>query len=146
MIIDILFWIVSCIVSYDIWFYISHIILHQSDCYKAIHKEHHAVDYKKMNYMDTYVSHFIEGPFQGIGIIIPFLFIDFNLYVFLYSLIIVNIRGMLRHDVRYIWLIGNHHILHHKYPQYNFGEYWLDTLFDTRCPIVSEYKKGLIYL
>jgi hypothetical protein len=66
--------------------------------------------------------------------------------VFLNSLIIVNIRGMLRHDVRYIWLIGNHHILHHKYPQYNFGEYWLDTLFDTRCPIVSEYKKGLIYL
>jgi len=142
MMIDILL----CILSYDIWFYISHIILHQSNFYKAIHKEHHAADYKIMNYMDTYVSHFIETPFQGIGIIIPLFFIDFNLYVFLYSFIILNIRGMLRHDVRYIWLIGNHHILHHKYPQYNFGEYWLDTLFDTRCPIVSEYKKGLIYL
>ena len=142
MMIDILL----CIVSYDIWFYISHIILHRNSFYKSIHKHHHTVDYKKMNYMDTYVGHFIEGPFQGIGIIIPFLFIDFNLNVFLYSLIIVNIRGMLRHDVRFIWLIGNHHILHHKYPQYNFGEYWLDTLFDTCCPIVSEYQEGLIYV
>jgi sterol desaturase/sphingolipid hydroxylase (fatty acid hydroxylase superfamily) len=52
----------------------------------------------------------------------------------------------MRHDERCIWLIGNHHILHHKYPQYNYGEYWLDKLFKTNYPKEDEYIKGLIYL
>ena len=92
------------------------------------------------------MGHFIEGPFQGMGVLFPFIFIKFNLYIFLYSLIVINIRGMLRHDNRFIWLIGNHHILHHKYPQYNFGEYWLDKLFGTNCPHRNEYVYGLIYI
>ena len=53
---------------------------------------------------------------------------------------------MLRHDKRFIWLIGNHHILHHKYPRYNFGEYWLDKLFRTNYPNKNEYEYGLIYM
>ena len=60
------------ILSYDIWFYISHIILHRN--LQKIHKEHHAVDYRVMNFVDTYVSHFIEGPFQGIGVLFPLFF------------------------------------------------------------------------
>jgi len=99
-----------------------------------------------MIYFDTYVGHFLETPFQGIGIIFPLLFIKLNLYIFLCSLLIINTRGMLRHDVNFVWLIGNHHILHHKYPQYNFGEYWLDKMCGTIYPNQNEYKKGIIYM
>jgi len=53
---------------------------------------------------------------------------------------------MLRHDNRFIWLIGNHHILHHKHPKYNFGEYWLDKLFQTDYPNLDEYEFGMIYI
>ena len=133
------------VVSYDIWFYLSHIILHNKNFYKLIHKKHHSIDYNIINFKDAYVGHFIEGPFQGMGTLFPLIFIKFNLYLFLYSLIIINIRGMLRHDNRFIWLIGNHHILHHKYPEYNFGEYWLDKLFGTICPYRNEYVFGLVY-
>jgi lathosterol oxidase len=105
------------IISYDVWFYLSHIILHNKYFYKKIHNEHHNIDYKKINFKDAYSGHIIEGPFQGLGV----LFIKFDLYLFFYSLVIINIRGMLRHDTRFIWLIDNHHILHHKYSQYNYG-------------------------
>ena len=64
---------------------------------------------------------------------------------FVYSIIILNIRGMLRHDYRFIWLVGNHHLLHHKYPQYNYGEYWLDYLFGTNLNN-NECISGLIYI
>ena len=116
---------------YDIWFYLSHIMLHNQTFYKIIHKEHHINDYKIINFKDAYVGHLIEGPFQGLGVLFPICFIKFNWHLFLLSLLIINIRGMLRHDSRFIWLIGNHHILHHKYPQYNFGEYWIDYIFNT---------------
>ena len=134
------------IVSYDIWFYLSHVMLHYPSIYKHIHKIHHSIDYKTMHYQETYVGHWLESILQGVGIFFPLLFITFYLDVFLYSLIIINIRGMLRHDTRFIWLIGNHHILHHKYPNYNFGEYWLDKIGGTVYPTMNEYKVGLIYL
>ena len=137
--------IIFYILSYDIWFYISHVILHNK-LYAIIHKEHHSIDYKTMIYSDTYIGHFIETPFQGIGIIFPLLFIKLNLYIFMCSLLIINIRGMLRHDVNFVWLIGNHHILHHKYTNYNYGEYWLDKMFGTIYPNKNEYKKGIIYM
>jgi lathosterol oxidase len=134
------------IVSYDIWFYISHIILHKNIFYKLIHKQHHSVDYTNINFKDTYVGHFIEGPFQGLGILFPLLFFEIKFHPFIWALLLINIRGMLRHDNKFIWLIGNHHILHHKYPQYNFGEYWLDKLFCTNYPNEKECKKGMIYM
>jgi len=99
-----------------------------------------------MNYKDSYVGHFIEAPFQGLGFLFPLFFIQLNLYVIFISLLLINIRNMLRHDKRFIWLIGNHHILHHKYPRYNFGEYWLDKLFRTNYPNINEYEYGLIYI
>ena len=131
------------IFSYDIWFYFSHIILHKK-LYAAIHKDHHVIDPKTMTAPDTYVGHVLEGPFQGVGILFPFMFIPFDPYPILISLFLVNVRGMLRHDHRFIWLIGNHHILHHKYPRYNYGEYWLDKLFGTLYPDSREHIRGLI--
>ena len=138
--------IIFFILSYDIWFYISHIILHNIYFYKNIHRFHHSINYETIDYKDTYRGHFFEGPFQGIGFLFPLFFIDLNLYAIFISLLLINTRGMLRHDKRFIWLIGNHHILHHKYPRYNFGEYWLDKLFRTNYPNINEYEYGMIYM
>ena len=121
------------IVSYDLWFYISHIGLHHMYIYKMIHKHHHSVDYNTMTYKDTYIGHYAESVIQGIGIFVPLLWININ-WSFYIALLLINIRGMMRHDVRCIPWIGNHHILHHKYPKYNFGEFWLDYCCGTQCP------------
>ena len=138
--------IIFYVISYDIWFYVSHVILHNKAFYKKIHKDHHNIDYTIINFKDAYTGHLIEGPFQGIGVLCPLFFIKFNLNLFVVSLIVINTRGMLRHDNRFTWLIGNHHILHHKYPQYNFGEYWLDKLFGTCYPNKDEYVYGMVYI
>jgi len=118
------------IISYDIWFYISHLILHTEYFYKY-HKEHHK---NKINliFTDTYVGHILEGPFQGIGMFFPYLFFNYTLSELIISLAILNIRGMMRHDYRCSWLIGNHHLIHHQYPNYNYGEYWIDYLAKTK--------------
>jgi len=141
-----LYYVTIHVISYDIWFYISHIILHKNIAYRLIRKQHHSTDYRTLRYSDTYIGHFIESPFQGLGFLFPLLFIKFDIYAFLLALIIVNVRGMLRHDNKCIWLIGNHHILHHKYPQYNFGEFWIDWLFGTNYTNTDEYIQGIIYM
>lgn len=134
-----------CIISYDIWFYFSHIILHKKEYY-IYHKRHHSIDYKVIRYYNTLESDIIENIIQPIGIFFPLFFVNFNLFYFLSSLIFVQIRGLLRHDLNCTWLIGNHHILHHKHFNYNFGEYWLDYLFGTKYPNDEEYIYGLIYI
>lgn len=133
-------------ISYDIWFYISHVILHNHRLYAAIHKIHHNTNTETLSYSDTYVAHYLESPFQGLGILVPLIFIPPVCSEIFAALIILNLRGMLRHDAMYVWLIGNHHILHHKYPRYNFGEYWLDWLFGTIYPNPTEYRRGFIYM
>lgn len=52
----------------------------------------------------------------------------------------------MRHDHNFIWLIGNHHLLHHKNINYNFGEYWIDYLCNTKYPFEKDYKYGIIYI
>jgi sterol desaturase/sphingolipid hydroxylase (fatty acid hydroxylase superfamily) len=32
-------------------------------------------------------------------------------------------------------LVGDHHLIHHQYPNYNYGEVWLDQLCGTRRPV-----------
>ena len=135
--------IIVSIISYDIWFYLSHIMLHHNSLYKY-HKEHHTKIIP--TYMDTYVGHGLEGPFQGIGMFIPFIVWNYSRYDIFLILLLLNIRGMMRHDERFVFLIGNHHLLHHKYPKYNFGEYWIDSICGTRYMNNNEYKMGLIYI
>jgi sterol desaturase/sphingolipid hydroxylase (fatty acid hydroxylase superfamily) len=107
------------------------------------HAEHHTKPVPM--FLDTYVGHIIEGPFQGIGMFFPCFVFTYTLYDILAILCLLNLRGMLRHDERGSWLIGNHHLLHHKYPQYNFGEYWIDSLCGTVYPNTREYIYGLLY-
>lgn len=118
------------IVCYDVWFYVSHIILHSKHFYK-FHKIHHAVPYNSLKYNDTHKAHYIENIIQPIGIFTPFLFKHGNLYRLLIAFIFISIRGALRHDNRLIWLVGDHHILHHQHINYNYGEKWLDKIFGT---------------
>jgi sterol desaturase/sphingolipid hydroxylase (fatty acid hydroxylase superfamily) len=89
------------------------------------------IDYKKAIYVDAYRGHILEGPFQGIGIFIPFIFMKIDMVSFILSLLFVNIRGMIRHDHRCTKIAGNHHLMHHFHPNSNYGEYWLDILFGT---------------
>lgn len=126
--------IIVSVISYDIWFYISHVLLHTQLFYKY-HKEHHLKIVPE--YYDTYVGHILEGPFQGMGMFIPFLVWEYSTYDIFIILLLLNVRGMMRHDERFVFLIGNHHLLHHRYPTYNFGEYWIDYLCGTLPPIAS---------
>ena len=134
--------IIFYVLGYDIWFYISHILLH-SDLLWKYHKVHHEIIYPK--WTDTYTGHILEGPFQSMGFLVPLLFIEFSLIEFVIAYIFVNVRGMMRHDDRTIWLIGNHHLLHHMYFNCNYGEYWLDWLFGTSIKDRNKVEKGLIY-
>ena len=135
------------ILCYDIWFYITHILLHHKNC-SYIHKIHHTKPYKQLTYEDAYVAHYIENIVQISGIFIPYIFIsksEFSLFKLFIAFELISLRGLLRHDNRFSWLIGNHHLLHHKYPNYNFGEYWIDKLCNTNYPNEEEYIYGKIY-
>jgi len=116
------------ILGYDLWFYISHRLLHHRLLY-PIHSIHH--EKAEPRFLDTYHGHTLETLFQGIGFFTPLLFFDVCWISFLCAFLFVNLRGMLRHDPRGSWLVGQHHLLHHKYPQYNFGEEWLDRIGGT---------------
>ena len=137
--------IFSHIICYDIWFYITHIVLHHPSIY-FIHKIHHKTSHKTLVYRDTNIAHSIENIIQPLGFIVPCFVYGISVYPILISWLIVCIRGLMRHDHRCSWLIGNHHILHHKYPNYNFGEYWIDTLCGTVYPYKDEYIYGKIYV
>jgi sterol desaturase/sphingolipid hydroxylase (fatty acid hydroxylase superfamily) len=120
--------ILLSILSYDVWFYISHLLLHSKLLYKY-HSIHHSKDNPR--FMDTYLGHPLEGPFQGIGMFAPYIFYNYSMTETAIILAFLNVRGMMRHDDRCSWLIGNHHLMHHKCPNYNYGEYWIDWLCST---------------
>jgi len=130
------------IFSYDIWFYVSHLALHHRALYKY-HKEHHA--HLNPTWRDTNVGSTFENVFQLIGLFLPFLVYRAVLVEFLVAAALIGARGLARHDDRCTFLIGNHHLLHHRYPSYNFGEYWLDAVFGTMYPRTSEHRRGLLF-
>jgi sterol desaturase/sphingolipid hydroxylase (fatty acid hydroxylase superfamily) len=133
------------VLCYDVWFYTIHIVLHNKHFY-VIHKLHHEKLHNELTYADTNVGHYIENFVEPLGILIPFFVVDCSLAAFFCAVIFTSIRGYMRHDNRCSWLIGNHHLLHHKYRQYNYGEYWIDRLFGTIYPKKEEYIYGCIYL
>jgi sterol desaturase/sphingolipid hydroxylase (fatty acid hydroxylase superfamily) len=120
----------TTILGYDIWFYISHLLLHTRFLY-PIHSIHHQKADPK--WYETYHGHWFETILQGLGFLAPLLIFDIHWPSFITALLFVNIRGMMRHDDRCSWLIGNHHIIHHRNPSQNFGEEWLDRLFRTKA-------------
>jgi sterol desaturase/sphingolipid hydroxylase (fatty acid hydroxylase superfamily) len=69
--------------------------------------------------------------FQSIGFFTPLLFFEMDWISFGLALLFVNVKGLLRHDKRGSWLMGDHHLLHHRFLRGNFGEKWLDQLGGT---------------
>ena len=138
------FIIVSHIIGYDVWFYITHIVLHHPEIY-FIHKIHHSTNYNTLKYYDTNEGHIIEHVVQPLGIFLPIFWYGFLWKPFLIAYLIIATRALMRRDHRFAGLIGNHHLLHHKYHKYNFGEYWIDVLCGTVYPVKEEYIHGLIY-
>jgi len=123
-----MFNIALSIISYDIWFFISHVVLHKYAY--PIHKLHHAANADTLRWSDTYIAHPVEDMVQGVGMFFPFVYYTYTITDVVLVLAILNVRGMIRHDVRMAWLT-NHHILHHKYMDYNYGEFWIDYLCGT---------------
>lgn len=122
--------VAASIFCYDIWFYISHRLLHTSYLW-PIHKIHH--EKREPTYWDTYHGHWFESVFQSIGTFIPYLFLSYGWMDTVITLLFLNIRGMLRHESRLVgwWSEIEHHVEHHRMPKYNFGECWLDIVCGT---------------
>jgi sterol desaturase/sphingolipid hydroxylase (fatty acid hydroxylase superfamily) len=133
------------VVCYDAWFYVSHLFLHRPAIYSLVHHEHHATSYLELDYTSTQIGHWMEHAVQPLGIFIPLLFGQPQLIPFAAAVAFVGARGAMRHDHRFTPWIGNHHLLHHKYPRFNFGEYWIDSFFGTRCPYADDYEYGQLY-
>lgn len=123
------------VLSYDIWFYITHVVLHFPLLY-SIHKLHH----KRFptTWMDTFEGHSVETVVQIAGAFVPMFFWSYTLKELVLPLVFIGVRGLARHDPRGTWLTGEHHILHHKHPKCNFGEYWIDSLCGTSYSHIVE--------
>lgn len=118
------------VICYDLWFYFTHICLHNVKLYKY-HMYHHLTRYDALTYNDAFTGNIVEYPIQTVGIFIPNMVIEYDIRTIMYVYMFVTVRSYLNHDHRCSWLVGNHHLLHHKHPKYNFGEYWTDALFGT---------------
>ena len=116
------------IVYYDIFYYFLHRLLHTKYLY-FIHKIHHIKNIP--DYYDYYNIHVLELPFTSIGLIFAIYLYKLYIYQLLYAIIFINVRGILIHDNQFIYLVGDHHLIHHKYYKCNYGEYWLDYIFGT---------------
>lgn len=123
------------IICYDIWYYIIHYLMHTRQCY-FIHKLHHKNLPNLLTYKDAYTGNIIEFPLETAGIFMPCIIIETNRSIIFFSILFIFIRNLMQHDKRFVWIVGDHHLLHHRYPFCNYGEYWIDNLFGT-----NYYKK-----
>ena len=129
--------LISHLLSYDLFFYFSHRLMHSKE-YWWIHEEHH--NYVNPTWEDSHKAHILENSILTVGYCIPFLFGIWSPYEVLGSIIIITIRGWLRHDKRTEWVDGGHHLYHHKVYNKNYGEPWLDWIFGT-----LDYKHNMYY-
>jgi lathosterol oxidase len=127
--------ILASVLAYDIWFYLSHVLLHSSVLYKY-HKQHHV--HVHPTWPDTYDADLVESAFQGIGMFFPYAFVTYTVADTAIILLVLNVRGALRHDPRGTWIVGDYHLIHHANPSYNYGEPWLDRLCGTANPAPSK--------
>jgi len=114
---------------YDFCYYFLHRLLHTRFFY-PIHKIHH----RKINtdYYDYYTVHILEIPLTSLGLLLAVYLHNLYTYQLISSIIFINIRGVMMHDNMFIFLVGDHHLIHHKYIRYNYGEIWLDYVFGTQ--------------
>jgi sterol desaturase/sphingolipid hydroxylase (fatty acid hydroxylase superfamily) len=120
--------LVLYVVYYDFFYYFMHRLLHTGMFYQ-IHKIHH---YRiEPEYKDFYKVHILETPLTSIGLIFAVYLYKLYIYQLLCAIIFINVRGVMSHDKKFISLVGDHHLQHHKFFKCNYGEYWMDYLFGT---------------
>lgn len=120
------------LIGYDMWFYVSHRALHWPRFW-WIHAQHHE-RVTNLRWPDAYHGHWIESTVQSAGFLLPAAVGLWNWPAAIVTAALINARGLARHDARMTWLIGDHHLLHHARPKWNFGEPWLDALGGTSVP------------
>lgn len=119
-----------CVVSYDVWFYVVHRLLHTPQLYAKYHSQHH--QHKRPTYREAFVASTVENCVSGLGIFAPLIgHPTFSLPAFGVAYLYCFIRGVLRHDFRASWLVGDHHLVHHLHPHKNFSSYYVDVIFGT---------------
>lgn len=120
---------------YDFFYYFMHRLLHTKYLY-PIHKIHH----KKYNtnYYDYYSVSILEIPISSLGLFIAIYLYKLYIYQLFICILFINIRGTLQHDSKFTFLVGEHHLLHHKFIKFNYGEPWLDYIFRT------QYEKKIL--
>lgn len=118
------------ILYYDVFYYFLHRLLHTKYLY-SIHKIHHKKNIP--DYYDYYNIHILELPITSVGLIVAIYLYKLYIYQLLYAILLINIRGILTHDNQFVYLVGDHHLIHHRYYKCNYGEYWLDYIFGTIC-------------
>ena len=116
------------ILYYDFFYYFLHRLLHTRMFY-PLHKIHHKKNIP--NYYDYYNVHILEIPLTSLGLFVAIYLYKLYIYQFISSIIFINMRGIMSHDDRFVFIIGDHHLIHHKYFKCNYGEYWLDYIFGT---------------
>ena len=116
------------ILYYDFFYYFMHRLLHTKYFY-SIHKIHH----KKYNpdYYDYYSVNIIEIPITSIGLLLAVYLYKIYIFQLFFCFLFINIRGIMQHDNNFVFIVGDHHLVHHKYIKCNYGEYWLDYIFRT---------------
>ena len=122
------------ILSYDVWFYITHLMLHSSTLY-WIHKKHH--EKTDPTFVDTYYDHWLESPIQSAGFLLPYAALAFDPIQSTCALVLINARGMLAHDPRGSFITGDYHLIHHKLSNCNYGQPWIDYLMNTNYKSVK---------
>lgn len=122
------FFILLSVMSYDIWFYSLHRMFHHKNLY-LYHKKHHIKTYP--TWKDTFYADKLENTIMGLGSLLPALLLNNNYLETVIASTICLVRGVLHHDQRFIFLVGNHHLIHHKRLNCNYGEKWIDLLFGT---------------
>ena len=120
--------LVLYVVYYDFFYYFMHRLLHTQVLY-PIHKiHHHRIE---PEYNDFYNVHILEVPLTSVGLFLSIYLYKLYIYQLMCAVMFINVRGLMSHDKKYISLVGDHHLQHHKYFKCNYGEYWIDYLFGT---------------
>lgn len=129
---------------HDIYFYLTHRLLHVKPIFKSIHLAHHKSH--DANPWSSFSFHPIEGVVQiAIIAIIPII-IPVHLYVllfFAFFLMFISVYGHCGYELRpnknktlLVFNTSLHHYQHHKHVRYNFGLYlnFWDKVFETNKP------------
>lgn len=133
MVLQTVLFFASCVVSYDLWFYAVHRLLHSPLLYARYHSQHH--QHRHPTYRETFVASTVENSVSGLGILAPLLLCPtLPVPVFAAAYAYCFVRGVLRHDARASWLVGAHHLEHHINPHVNFSSFYVDVLFGTAAP------------